>query len=224
MAIELERQGIPFRIVDKSTRPAQWSQALVVHARTLEQFERYGIAEKAVQRGRALKHAAVISEGKTIVSFPFDKIPGHYPFLLFLPQSDTEALLIEHLESLGKRIERGVEVVDIAEKGDAVEIQLRHADGGSEMISADWVVGCDGAHSAVREGLRIPFSGVAVGLNFFLGDLELEGPDLMCPRKNSITFVPLDLRPNFLSSTSRALPMEESLSPNCSVAAKDCLL
>jgi hypothetical protein len=30
----------------------------------------------------------------------------------------------------------------------------------------------------VREGLKIPFSGEAVELNFFLGDLELEGPQL----------------------------------------------
>jgi 2-polyprenyl-6-methoxyphenol hydroxylase-like FAD-dependent oxidoreductase len=74
MAIEFKRLGVPFRLVEKSSRPAQYSQALVVQARTLEQFERYGIAETAVQRGKPLKHASVISEGRTIVSFPFDKV------------------------------------------------------------------------------------------------------------------------------------------------------
>jgi len=179
VAIELKRLGVPFRLVEKSLEAAQYSQALVVQARTLEQFERYGIAEAALRRGRPLKHASVISEGRTIVSFPFDKIPGHYPFVLFLPQNETEALLIEHLESLGGRIERGTELLSIAEKGNRAEVQLRGVDGKIENTTAGWVVGCDGAHSAVRESLKIPFSGAKVGLNFFLGDLELEGPDLL---------------------------------------------
>jgi 2-polyprenyl-6-methoxyphenol hydroxylase-like FAD-dependent oxidoreductase len=178
VAIELKRLGVPFRLVEKSQQPAQYSQALVVQARTLEQFERYGIAETAVRRGRPLKHASVISEGRTIVSFPLDKIPGHYRFVLFLPQNETEALLIEHLESLGGRVERGTEMLSIQEQGNGAEVQLRGTDGEVRNATAEWVVGCDGAHSAVREGLKLPFSGSAVGLNFFLGDLELEGPDL----------------------------------------------
>ena len=179
MAIELKRLGVPFRLVEKSLRGAQYSQALVVQARTLEQFERYGIAETAVQRGRPLKHASMISEGRTIISFSLDKIPGHYPFVLFLPQNETEALLTKHLESLGGRIERGIELLSIKEKANGAEVQLRGADGTAEDTMASWVVGCDGAHSSVREGLKIPFSGAKVGLNFFLGDLELEGPDLL---------------------------------------------
>src|SRR5690349_7100524 len=108
MGIELARQGVPFRIVGKAHEPARWSQALVVQARTLEQFERYGIADEAVRRGRKLNHAEMVSEGRTIISFPFDRIEGRYPFVLFLPQSETERLMAEHLSSIGGRIERGV--------------------------------------------------------------------------------------------------------------------
>jgi 2-polyprenyl-6-methoxyphenol hydroxylase-like FAD-dependent oxidoreductase len=179
MAIEFARLEVPFRLVEKSLHPTQYSQALVVQARTLEQFERYGIAETAVQRGRPLRHASVISEGRTIVSFSLDKIPSHYPFALFLPQNETEALLIEHLESLGGRIERGTEMLSIKDKENGAEVQLRGANGTVENTTARWVVGCDGAHSAVRESLKIPFSGAKVDLNFFLGDLQLEGPDLL---------------------------------------------
>ncbi len=48
-AIELKRAGLNVRVVDKSDHPAQYSQALVVQARTLEQFQRYGIASEAVE-------------------------------------------------------------------------------------------------------------------------------------------------------------------------------
>jgi 2-polyprenyl-6-methoxyphenol hydroxylase-like FAD-dependent oxidoreductase len=178
MAIEMKRFGVPCRLIDRSPKPAQHSQALVVQARTLEQFERYGIADAAVQRGRKLKRGTMISEGKTVTSITLDRIPGHYPFVLFLPQNETEALLIEHLESLGGKVERGTEILAISEHGNAVDVQLRNADSKVENTSATWVVGCDGAHSAVREGLGIPFTGEAVGLNFYLGDVELEGAEL----------------------------------------------
>jgi hypothetical protein len=39
-------------------------------------------------------------------------------------------------------------------------------------------VGCDGAHSVVRGEAHVPFKGDTVGLDFFLGDLELNGPDV----------------------------------------------
>ncbi len=50
MAIEMRRLGVPFRLIDRSLHQAKYSQALVVQARTLEQFERYGIARLAVRK------------------------------------------------------------------------------------------------------------------------------------------------------------------------------
>ena len=89
-AIELKRAGLDVRIIDKSDHLAEHSQALVLQARTLEQFQRYGMVDKAVARGRKLNGARFYSEGKQIVSINFDQLATRYPFLLFLPQSETE--------------------------------------------------------------------------------------------------------------------------------------
>jgi 2-polyprenyl-6-methoxyphenol hydroxylase-like FAD-dependent oxidoreductase len=178
MAIELKRAGIPVRLIDKSEHAAEHSQALVVQSRTLEQFERYGIADEAVKHGRKLHRATFVSEGKTIVSFEFDQIPGRYPFVLFLPQSETERLLTEHLRSLGGEIERETELLSFQNGKNGAEAQLRHKSGTTQTVPARWLIGCDGAHSVVREGIHVPFKGDAARLDFFLGDLELEGPDV----------------------------------------------
>jgi 2-polyprenyl-6-methoxyphenol hydroxylase-like FAD-dependent oxidoreductase len=178
-AIELKRFGIPFRLIDKSEKAAQWSQALVVQARTLEQFERYGIADTAVKQGCRLRKASLISEGKTVLSFALDRIPGRYPFVLFLPQNDTERILTDHLRSLGGEIERGTELISVQNEEEGVTVNLRRHDGGEETESARWLIGCDGAHSKVRDESKIPFQGDQVALSFFLGDLELEGPDAL---------------------------------------------
>jgi 2-polyprenyl-6-methoxyphenol hydroxylase-like FAD-dependent oxidoreductase len=177
MAIELKRAGMNVRIIDKSNHLAKHSQALVVQARTLEQFQRYGIASQAVDSGRQLTKASFWSDGKNILTFEFRRIPSRYPYLLFLPQSKTEAILNAHMESLGLKTERETELVSFEQRDDGADCVLRRADGSQERVSPRWIVGCDGAHSAVRKFCGIPFEGKGVGLSFFLGDLELDGPD-----------------------------------------------
>jgi 2-polyprenyl-6-methoxyphenol hydroxylase-like FAD-dependent oxidoreductase len=177
MAIELKRFGFDVRVIDKSDHQAAHSQALVVQARTLEQLERYGLAAEAVARGRKLNKVRFWSEKKNIVTFALEQIPSPYPYVLFLPQSETETILNAKMESLGVQVERKTELVSFTREEDAVSAVLRHGDGSEEKISPRWIVGCDGAHSTVRERAGIPFEGGGVGLSFFLGDLEVEGPD-----------------------------------------------
>jgi 2-polyprenyl-6-methoxyphenol hydroxylase-like FAD-dependent oxidoreductase len=62
-AIELKRAGMDVRIIDKSDHLARFSQALVVQARTLEQFQRYGLANEAIAHGRRLSGAKFYSDG-----------------------------------------------------------------------------------------------------------------------------------------------------------------
>ena len=115
-AIELKRMGLDVRIVDKSDHMAKYSQALVVQARTLEQFQRYGLADVAIARGRKLREAKFYSEGKLIIDFKLDGVESPYPFALFIPQSETEALLNRHMESLGLETERNVELVSLTQR------------------------------------------------------------------------------------------------------------
>jgi 2-polyprenyl-6-methoxyphenol hydroxylase-like FAD-dependent oxidoreductase len=176
-AIELRRAGMDVRIVDKSDHMARYSQALVVQARTLEQLQRYGIAEEAIARGRKLNEAKFYSEGKLIVDFKLEHLDGRYPFALFIPQSETEKLLNGYMESLGARTERSVELLELKQDPD-LHATLRHPDGGTEEIAPQWVIGADGAHSTVREKMGVDFEGGGVGLSFFLGDCEVDGPDV----------------------------------------------
>jgi 2-polyprenyl-6-methoxyphenol hydroxylase-like FAD-dependent oxidoreductase len=176
-AIEMKRAGMDVRIIDKSDHMARYSQALVVQARTLEQFQRYGLADEAVARGRKLREAKFYSEGKLIVDFKLDGVESRYPFALFLPQSETEALLNSHLESLGAKAERSVELVSLAQNG-GIEATLQHGDGRMEVVTPRWLIGCDGAHSVVRERSGIPFEGARVDISFYLADVEITGRDV----------------------------------------------
>lgn len=176
-AIELKRAGMEPRIIDKSDHMAQYSQALVVQARTLEQFQRYGLAGEMMGHGRKLHEARFYSEGKLIVDFKLDKLESRYPFALFIPQSETEKVLNQFMESLGVKTERCVELVSLNQDSQP-RATVRYPDGRTEDISPRWVIGCDGAHSAVREKTGTAFKGGGAGLSFYLGDCEVQGEDL----------------------------------------------
>jgi len=176
-AIELKRLGMDVRLVDRSDHMARYSQALVVQARTLEQLQRYGLAEEMIAQGRKLNEAKFYSQDKLIVDFKLDHLDGRYQFALFIPQSQTEKLLAECMERLGTRAERGVELLEVRQDPH-LHVTLRHPDGRTEEIAPRWVIGADGAHSTVREQMGVAFEGGGVGLSFLLGDCEVDGPDV----------------------------------------------
>jgi len=180
LATELRRFGLPVRLIDKADRPAQWSQALVVQARTLEQFDPYGIADQVVAQGRKITKAQIWSNARQIAVLDFAQIPSRFPYLLFLPQNETEELLTAHLRSLGVEIERQVELIGFenADDGIGISAKMRYSDGIVERERFRWMVGCDGAHSTVRAGMGVAFEGTTSSLNFQLGDLRLAGQDV----------------------------------------------
>ncbi len=58
-----------------------------------------------------------------------------------------------------------------------MEAVLTGAGGDSETLQADWLVGCDGAHSAVRHGLGFAFEGSTLQSHWALADGHVTGLD-----------------------------------------------
>ncbi|GGP74003.1 FAD-dependent monooxygenase [Saccharothrix coeruleofusca] len=65
----------------------------------------------------------------------------------------------------------GHPVADIAQDGHSAVLSTP-----AGPVRADWVVGCDGAHSAVRKAAGIGFPGVPLVEGFVLGDVRAELP------------------------------------------------
>ena len=117
-------------------------------------------------------HRARISRGSDLIGdVTFDGVKSRYPFALMIPQSETERLLEERLEEYGTKVERRTELSGFAVRPEGVTANLRSADGKEERVEADWLIGCDGAHSTVRHGL----AGSAQPSDWVPADLHLEG-------------------------------------------------
>ncbi len=176
LAIELGRRGVAFRLVDKATARSDKSRALAVQARSLELMRPWGVADELVACGRKVLAAQFFVEKKPSAQVDFGDIgvdDTPYPHLLFASQAETERLCDEALARLGGRIERGVELESARDDGDGVTVGLRHDGARLETARFDWVVGCDGAHSAVRHAAGLEFAGGAYAEDFVLADLEI---------------------------------------------------
>jgi 2-polyprenyl-6-methoxyphenol hydroxylase-like FAD-dependent oxidoreductase len=175
MAAELARFGVSVRIIDRNSHPTETSRALVVWSRTLELLDRAGCTAGFLQAGLKGRGAS-LHAGQTVLGRPrFDEVDSVYNFALMIPQRDTERLLIEHLRSLGVEVERQVELLSFSAGSDSVEAVLGHADGRRETVSTPWLLGCDGAHSAVRHGLNVEFPGSTQDDDWMLADVRLDG-------------------------------------------------
>uniref|UniRef100_UPI00122E16B5 FAD-dependent monooxygenase n=1 Tax=Streptomyces tailanensis TaxID=2569858 RepID=UPI00122E16B5 len=100
-----------------------------------------------------------------------------------LPQPETERLLTELLHALGGKVERGVRLLCLEgtdfsgriDGTDAVTAVLEHTDGAIERFRAPFVIGADGAASAVRSQIGVGFEGVTYEMAFALMDAHIEG-------------------------------------------------
>lgn len=173
LASELARRGVSFRVIDKALEPTLLSKAIGVQARTLEIFDDMGIAEEAIAAGLKLTGVAMFANGQPIVKASFDELDTNFPFLLSIPQSETERILASLLVRNGGELERGVELVDATQNEDRVTATLRHADGRDETIETRWLVGTDGAHSTARKLAGLGFEGSSYDDRFVLADVRV---------------------------------------------------
>jgi len=175
MAVEAARHGLSCRIIDKAPEPSDRSKALVVQARTLEVFDAMGsaIVLEAIDCGQPMRIINAYADSCLIAKMQFDGLDSPYPFPLILEQSQTERILGKHLETLGLKIERQVELVDFKQGDECVTATLHHPDGYKEVLRASWLVGCDGAHSVVRHILDLSFEGTPYEEEFLLADVQV---------------------------------------------------
>src|SRR5216683_3550520 len=134
MAIELARYGVAVRIIDKAPQRTDKSKALVIWSRSLELLERAGCSAALVDAGYKATSINISADGKSIAHFTLEGLPTRYPYALMIPQTDTERVLDEFLNSLGVKVERTIELTRFTASNGKIVSTLRHADGAEEIV------------------------------------------------------------------------------------------
>jgi len=177
MASALGAQGVGARIIDMAKGPAVESRALAIQARSLEVFDSWGIADEVVSCGLPMHGVRLYGEDKYLLfRLDFASLPSRFPYMLCLPQAETEKILGSHVEQLGFIVERETKLATMRFESDCCVVTLEKGNGETEEARFQWVIGCDGAHSAVRELAHTPFEGKDYPQQFALADLRINWP------------------------------------------------
>lgn len=176
LALFLHHLGVPFRIIEKNQEISPLTKALGMQPRTLEIFERFDLAQEFLDAGRKLEQINIYVKGKVATSLSYQGLDTHFPFPLIIGQNETEAILAKRLKRLKVKIERDTELISLHQNGKQVyAIVQKEGEEQEELISA-FVIGCDGAHSAVRHQCGISFQGSEYLESFSLCDATLRSP------------------------------------------------
>jgi 2-polyprenyl-6-methoxyphenol hydroxylase-like FAD-dependent oxidoreductase len=182
LACELALAGVPCRVLERRAEQPNITRAFAVHARTLELLDARGLADDLLPRGVPV-HEIAPAPGATV---DLRQLHTRYPMILIAPQSGTEHVLEERARRLGVEIVYGAHVVGLRQDDTGVFLDV-DAGSGVHTQRARYVVGCDGAHSAVRRMVGVDFVGKQYETHILLADVRLPEPppEAMFARTNN---------------------------------------
>jgi 2-polyprenyl-6-methoxyphenol hydroxylase-like FAD-dependent oxidoreductase len=167
LAAELRLGGAEVVVLDRRAAPAERPRANGLVGRIVEQLDHRGLLER---------FRAEAAFAGPFPGFPFGAVPlnfakfGQSPLRgLMVQQPRMEAVLTERATELGAEIRRGHELVRLD------PFTVRGPDG-EYRAEPEYVVGCDGAHSRVRELAGIGFPGTTEGELLRLGHFRADAP------------------------------------------------
>jgi 2-polyprenyl-6-methoxyphenol hydroxylase-like FAD-dependent oxidoreductase len=171
LANECARRGLAWRLVEARATQSVHSKALAIFPRTLEIFDMAGLVGPFIAAANPVTAVAIFSHGRPLAHMRFAPEESPYRLVAMVPQDVTERLLAEQLRARGGIIEYETSFVAAVQDHDRVNVTLDRK-GQRVEVSARFVVGCDGAHSAVRHLLDLPFEGMAYEASFLLADVQ----------------------------------------------------
>jgi 3-(3-hydroxy-phenyl)propionate hydroxylase/6-hydroxy-3-succinoylpyridine 3-monooxygenase len=161
-AYGLARAGIDVTVLEKDAAvgpaPRAMAYLYIVH----DGFEQLGLLSELVAEGVEGDGINVIDwETGEQIHLSLDAIADdvRHPYTLQLGQDQVSRILLRHLHEFPNfEIRHDTEVTAVIPDEAHVEVHTRGVDG-DEVLRSSWLVGADGANSAVRQSLGIGFSG-----------------------------------------------------------------
>jgi 3-(3-hydroxy-phenyl)propionate hydroxylase len=175
-AIDLALHGIPCTVCDENDVVSLGSRAICWSKRTLEIFDRLGVADRMVEKGVTWKVGRLFHRDKEVYSFDLLPEPGHkMPAFINLQQYYVEQYLVERCADFPDLIDLRWKnrVKELAHREGSASAVVETPDG-QYVVKADYVLACDGAVSSIRKAMRLELQGSAFDERFLICDVEME--------------------------------------------------
>ena len=172
LALALARRGLAVRVREAQPGLGSEARASTWHPPTLEMLREWGVADAIVAKGFRVDRLQYWErETRTrVAEFEYARITGDtpFPFRLQCPQSAVTPILLEALRATGLADVRFEHALTGFEAGPAGVVAAFATPGGPRTEISEYLLGADGARSAVRKGLGLSFDGATYTDRFLL--------------------------------------------------------
>ncbi|MEU1268268.1 bifunctional 3-(3-hydroxy-phenyl)propionate/3-hydroxycinnamic acid hydroxylase [Streptomyces sp. NPDC005799] len=185
------------RAVGVEREPEMWSQARAVHfdGETMRSLQAIGLAEDVAARSKPMRAFRMENEaGETLFTRPTGQLGSqawHDEVLFHQPEIDS-LLRAEVARLPGVELRCGVTLTEIEEDDAGVRCHVRTRDGVDEILTARWVIACDGAQSTVRRALGVACENLGTDDPWLVVDGRLRGD---APIEGDMVFLGRHTRP-----------------------------
>ncbi len=168
----LGRLKVDCILLDKRREKPEWSQAIGVTPPSLEILREIALDQPLVDRGIQVAKAHVHDDYGCAGHLSFNNLREPFPFILTVPQATTMKVLTHALSRYPTVDFRpGCEMMTLTEDDRKVDVAVQdHHHGKVTSIQADWLIGCDGNRSRVRETGGFSFTRAAYRQAFVMAD------------------------------------------------------
>ena len=165
LAGELALAGVDVAIVERRAgQEVIGSRAGGLHSRTIEVLDQRGIADRFLSEGQKAQVA-----GFAWIPLDISDFPTRHNYGIGLWQKHIERILAGWVGELAVPIYRGREVTGFAQDETGVDVAL--SDG--QLLRAEYLVGCDGGRSLIRNAAGIEFPGWDPTTSSLIAEVEL---------------------------------------------------
>ncbi len=176
MAIDLAQRGVASVVLDDGDTVSVGSRAICWAKRTLEIFDRLGVARRMVDKGVTWQVGRNYRGDREVWSFDLLPEDGHaMPAFINLQQYYVEEYLIDRCRYFPDLIDLRFKnrLTGLKQDGEGVALAVETPDGDYDL-PCRFLLACDGARSTVRERLGLEFDGELFEERFLIADIEMK--------------------------------------------------
>ena len=181
LGLLLARAGVDVCVLERRTSVSTHSRAVGLHPPALEAFDELGptregqpldqsLGQRMAAAGVRIRRGVVRGPSGVLGDLNFAGTSATHPYVLSLPQQQTETLLEAALHAQAPGVlRRGVTVQAVRDTGPHAELTVEE-EGRTRTLRAAFVVAADGRRSLGRTGAGIAFPGHTYPNTYLMGD------------------------------------------------------
>ena len=189
-ALILAQEGVRVSVLESAPQLNMDLRASTFHPPTLDMLARFGLTDELVAQGLVARHTQQRDRTEGLVAeFDMHLLAGDtdHPFRLQCEQWKLAEGIKRRLDAMPHVTVRfNTRLESLAERDGGVDVDIS-TDGAADRLRADWVIGADGAWSAVRRSLGVEFEGYTYPERFLVISTDFEYADHL-PRLSYVNY------------------------------------